>query len=80
MVWMRICHPKDDEINEVRCEPAYYHIYHVPEIHNIAPKVEMQIKPEKNLNYRCDGLQIVIHWVRGYVNMRHVRVAMALQM
>lgn len=41
MVWIRVAHPKDDEINEVRCEPAYYHIYHVPEIHNIAPKVEM---------------------------------------
>ena len=56
MIWMRISHPKDDELNEVRCEPAYYHIYYVPEIHNIAPKVEMKVKSEKNMFYRCDGL------------------------
>jgi hypothetical protein len=78
MIWMRICHPRDDELNEVRCEPAYYHIYYVPEIHNIAPKVEMKIKPERNPNYRCEGLTFYIHFVSGYVNDRHVRVACAL--
>jgi hypothetical protein len=66
MIWMRVAYPKDDEINEVRCEPAYYHIYYVPEIHNIAPKVQMQLKPERDPNYRCDGVSIFIHWVKGY--------------
>jgi len=25
MVWMRVSHPREDEINDVRCEPSYYH-------------------------------------------------------
>ena len=41
MVWMRVAYPKNDDTNEVRCEPAYYHIYYVPEIHNIAPKMDI---------------------------------------
>lgn len=39
MIWMRVAFPKDDDLNEIRCEPAYYHLYQVPEVHNIAPKV-----------------------------------------
>ena len=63
---MRICHPKDDEINEVRCEPAYYHIYYMPEIHNIAPKVQMYLKPERDPNVKCDGFTLFVHWVKGF--------------
>jgi hypothetical protein len=78
MLWMRVAHPKEDEINEVRCEPAYYHIYYVPEIHNIAPKVEMQVKPERDPNYICDGIAVFIHWVKNYTHSRHVRIVCAL--
>ena len=77
---MRIAHPRDDEINEVRCEPAYYHIYYVPEIHNIAPKAEMHLKPERDPNIICDGVSFFIHWVKGYQHTRHVRVAVAMQL
>jgi hypothetical protein len=80
MVWLRISHPKDDDINEVRCEPAYYHIYYVPEIHNIAPKVEMVVKPERNPNYYSDGVTVFLHWVKGHSHSRHVRVACAMQL
>ena len=78
MVWMRIAMPKDDEFNEVRCEPSYYHIYYVPEIHNIAPKIEMHVKPERDPSYFCDGLSVVIHWVKGFNPSRHVRVSCAM--
>jgi hypothetical protein len=70
MLWMRVAHPKDDEINEVRCEPAYYHIYYVPEIHNIAPKTEMQLKLQRDPTYHCEGVQVFIHWVKGHVHTR----------
>lgn len=43
MVWMRIAHPRNDEINEIRCEPSYYHLYYVPEIHNVAPRDKMHV-------------------------------------
>jgi len=66
MVWMRVAHPRDDDINEVRCEPAYYNVYYVPEIHNIAPKVEMFVKPERDPTYHCNGINVFIHWVKGY--------------
>ena len=79
MIWMRVAYPRDDEINEVRCEPAYYHVYYVPEIHNIAPKVEMHLKPERDPNYLIEGAQIFIHWVKNYQHNRHVRIASALQ-
>ena len=80
MIWMRVAHPKDDEINEVRPEPAYYHIYYVPEIHNIAPKVEMQLEPERDPEYNCNGISFFIHWCKGYTHTRHVRVAVACQL
>lgn len=78
MVWMRVAFPKNDDINEIRCEPAYYHLYYVPEIHNIAPKIEMQMQPERDGSYLCDGITVIIHWVKGYSNSRHVRIACAM--
>ena len=78
MLWMRVCHPREDEFNEIRCEPAYSHMYQVPEIHNIAPKVEMNVKPTRNPDIYCDGLTVGIHHVKGYTNVRHVRVAIAI--
>lgn len=80
MIWMRVAHPRDDELNDVRCEPAYYHLYYVPEVHNIAPKIAMQIQPKRDPTYICDGIQFFIHWVKGYQNKRHVRVAVAMQL
>lgn len=80
MVWMRIAMPKDDEFNDIRCEPAYYHIYYVPEIHNIAPKVEMFVKPERDSSYFCDGINVIIHWVKSHTHSRHMRVACAMQL
>lgn len=80
MVWMRVAHPKEDEINDMRCEPSFFHYYYVPEIHNIAPKIEMYMRPERDPSYICDGLGIFIHWVKGYQHSRHVRVAVALQL
>lgn len=78
-MWMRIAYPREDEINEVRCEPAYYHIYYVPEIHNIAPKVTMHLKPERDPTYSCDGIQVFLHWTKGYTMNRFVRITCAMQ-
>ena len=79
MVWMRVSHPREDELNEIRCEPSFYHMYYVPELHNIAPKIPMNVKPVRNKDVYCDGMTIGVHWVKGYTNSRHVRVALALQ-
>jgi hypothetical protein len=79
MVWLRIAHPREDEINEVRCEPSYYHIYYVPEIHNIAPKVEMYTKPERDPTYHCEGVQMFMHYAKGWENVRHMRISIAMQ-
>lgn len=80
MVWLRIAHPKDDEFTEIRCDPSYYHIYYVPEIHNFAPKVEMYVKPERDPNYKCEGIHAFFHWADGYSPERHVRIGISIQL
>ena len=78
MAWLRISYPKEDEISEIKSDPAFYHIYYVPEIHNFAPKQEMYVKPERDPNYKCKGIHLRIHWAKGYVPIRYVRVAVTI--
>jgi len=78
MVWLRIAHPKDDEFQDIWCDPSYYHLYYVPEIHNFAPKVEMYVKPEWDPNYKCEGIHAFFHWSDGYSPERHIRIAISI--
>jgi len=80
MIWMRIAFPKEDELSEIRCDPAYYHIYSVPEIHNFAPKIDMYVKPERDPDYLCEGLSCFVHFAKGFQAARHVRVAVCIQL
>ena len=80
MTWLWIAHPKDDEYSDIWCDPSYYHLYYVPEIHNFAPKVEMYVKPERDPNYKCEGIHAFFHWSDGYSPERHVRIAISIQL
>lgn len=80
MVWMRIAFPKEDEYSEIRCDPSVYHIYYIPEIHNFAPKIDMYVKPERDPNYICEGINVFVHFAKGIQAARHVRVATCIQL
>ena len=78
MAWIRITHPQNDEFSEVRCDPSYYHVYTIPEIHNFAAKIETFVKPEKDPNYRCEGVHAFFHWADGFSPDRHIRIAVSI--
>jgi hypothetical protein len=80
MVWMRIAFPKADEFSEIRCDPSFYHIYYIPEIHNFAPKIDMYVKPERDPDYVCEGITCYVHFAKGIQASRHVRVAACIQL
>lgn len=80
MVWLRVAFPKEDEFSEIRCDPSYYHIYYIPEIHNFAPKIDMYVKPERDPDYTCEGITVYVHFCKGYQASRHVRVAACIQL
>ena len=80
MVWMKVAYPKDDEFSEIRCDPSHYHMYTIPEIHNFAPKIDMFVKPERDPYYICDSIIAFVHYCKGYQALRHVRVALCIQL
>jgi hypothetical protein len=80
MIWMRVAFPKEDEYSEIRCDPSFYHIYYIPEIHNFAPKIDMYVKPERDPGYNCEGISVYVHFAKGFKASRHVRVAVCIQL
>ena len=40
----------------------------------------MYTKPERDPTYHCEGVQMYVHYVKGWENNRHVRVSLAMQM
>lgn len=40
----------------------------------------MYVKPERDPNYKCEGIHAFFHWSDGYSPERHVRIAISIQL
>ncbi|TNV81375.1 hypothetical protein FGO68_gene7627 [Halteria grandinella] len=81
-LWIRIqsdskCISQGNE--QLYCDPSFFHLYSLPELHTLSKPQSLLCKPRKDPNYICSGLSIHIHYAKGFRHLRHVRIAACLQ-
>ena len=75
-LWLRLGGPSDDFD---QADHSHHSRYHLPPPYTLAAPADVSTAGY-DPNYRCEGVDLHLHWAKGYRHLRHVRVAACLQL
>jgi hypothetical protein len=75
-LWLRLGGPSDDFD---QADLSHHSWYHLPPPYTLAAPADVSAVGY-DPTYRCEGVDLHLHWAKGYRHLRHVRVAACLQL